>query len=182
MKKFVLLIAIMAIIIGCSHVDDYYPFAVGNKWNYRHTKITPTDTFINSVDMEITGTTIMGGKEVWVRAETWPIDTTTYEQTTYIEETENYIITYLIMEGETLTDTLVSFPLEERKTWGNYVATAPETVTVPAGTYTDCWKITANLGYGYGAYWYLASNVGVVKSVFGGYDIIILELEESSIK
>lgn len=163
MKKLLWLIPIIALIIGCgSTTSVYYPIAVGNTWVYQMMTTTivqidsvTADTTITTGDnnTEMTAETILNnGTPVFeiVTVITWD-DTlmSDVNDTSYIEETEDYIFSYGSLD-ETVPDTVLVLPIEDGNTWtvhsdSSMTITArvmgQQDVQVPAGTYTECWRI-----------------------------------------
>lgn len=149
-----------------------------------------------SVKTEITAkTTLNNGTEVYEQVMTMD----TLSETSYIQETDDYILAYTD-KAVTKPDTILALPLEEGKTWtvckdSAYTikgkAIGKESVTVPAGTYDDCWKIAtiyASSNFSDTSYIYLAPDVGLIK-VFESMKIdtnmtheFKMELESATIK
>lgn len=178
MKKLLLLIPFVALIIGCGGGGeaDYYPLAAGNEWNFSLTvNVTTPDTtltFTGTQDQKITEeTTLDDNTPVFEQMTimTTNIDTlTTMVDTSivYEEKTADYIFEYE-SKADTVPDTALALPLEEGKTWNvnsetKIVVIGQEDVTVPAGSYTDCWKAAVITGSDTG-YAYVAPDIGFVK-------------------
>ena len=173
MKKLLLLIPIIVLIIGCGgdDVTNYFPLTVGDEWNYdmTMTKITPTDTTVQTgtMDLDITEeTTLDNDTEVFEMIMTMTFDDTLipgFADTSYIEETEDYLLQYSNKAATVPNDTMLALPLELGKTWADYEVTAQANITVPAGTFNDCWEIRGLWGEEDSMYMYLAPKVGMVK-------------------
>ena len=180
MKKLLLLVPLIVFIISCAAEKgtNFYPLSVGNEWNYEATgTITTPDTSMTTegtMDQEITSsTTLDNGTSVLEQVMTFNIDMpiradTSYD-TTYVEETSDYILSY-DSKADTVADTMLALPLTDGKTWNvgdgmTAVVLGKETVTVPLGTYTDCWKLAWIMGTDT-MYVYLGNNVGLVKGLF----------------
>jgi hypothetical protein len=153
--------AVIMSTIACTEVNDYYPLAEGNTWVYQDSAMSATDTIVTFYETEITGHRQMHNKDLWVRVTTLSDGQC---DTTYLEEYNNYVFLY-INDYDTIPDTLLSLPLEQGKTWTvNYltIATVKEKliISVPAGTFFDCWRID----YNHDEY-YFAPDVGMVKMV-----------------
>jgi hypothetical protein len=179
-KKLIWLLPVIALIIGCGGDDaeNFFPLTVGNVWNYDllytmmgvdTTEVTGTST------TEITQeTTLDNNVAVFEQVTTMVWDDTTVMMnsvdTTYIQETEDYILIYYDLT-DTEPDTSLALPIEAGNTWTVYADTTDtltaevigqDDVTVPAGTYNDCWDITyTSLGQTQDD-WF-APDVGVVR-------------------
>ncbi len=201
MKKLLVFVPIALLIIGCGGGEkNYYPLTEGNTWNYRTiTNVTMPDTAFSdtsSMTTEITvKTTLNNGTEVYEQIAT----TDGGKDTSYVQETDDYILSYED-KADTEPDTMVALPLEEGKTWtvfndSTYTQTGKaigkESVTVPAGTYDDCWKIAyiyADSAFSETSFVYLAPDIGMVK-VYESTEIdtnmtseFTMELESATIK
>lgn len=201
MKKLLVFVPIALLIIGCGGGEkNYYPLTEGNTWNYRTiTTMTigdSTSSDTSSMTTEITvKTTLNNGTEVYEQIMTMEGST----DTSYVQETDDYILSYED-KADTEPDTMVALPLEEGKTWtvladSTYTETGKaigkESVTVPAGTYDDCWKIAyiyADSAFSETSFVYLAPDIGMVK-VYESTEIdtnmtseFTMELESATIK
>lgn len=171
MKKLLLLIPIIVLIIGCGgdDVTNYFPLTVDNEWNY-DMSMTRTDpdttiTETGTVELEITAeTTLDNGTEVFEMIMTMTFEDTLmpgFADTSYVEETEDYLFSYSNKSDTAPDDTMLALPLETGKTWADCEVMGQENVTVPAGTFNDCWKIREvdedTL------YMYMALDIGMVK-------------------
>ncbi|MCX7994366.1 MAG: hypothetical protein N3A65_01145 [candidate division WOR-3 bacterium] len=177
MKKLFVLVPVVLFLIGCGGGEkDYWPLSVGNVWEYQsQTKVTTPDTtftITDSLKIEITGeTTLNNGKKVFEA-----IMSNGGGDTTYWEKTDDYVFIY-DNKADTEPDTALVLPLEEGKTWNFhkdslYTETikiiGKESVTVPAGTYDDCWKamdIYSSTSITETSYVWLAPDVGQVKMI-----------------
>lgn len=175
-----LLIPTIVLIIGCGGDAVYFPLAVGNQWEYSITQtitLTLPDTSWentgNSVTEITAQTTLDNGNSVLelVTTTTWDdtlmTDTTV---TTYVEETEDYMLIY-DNKADTAPDTSLMLPIEIANTWTVYSDSADTMtayvvgkaiVTVPADSYDDCWQIEYTFGGGLNTDWF-APDFGVVR-------------------
>lgn len=175
MKKFLLLIPIIVLIIGCGgdDVTNYYPLTVDNEWNYdmTMTEIIVIDTVTSDTTVvtgtnasEITAeTTLDNGTEVFEMIMTMTFDNTLipgFADTSYVKETEDYLLSYS-NKSDTAPDTMLALPLETGKTWADYEVMGQENITVPAGTFNDCWEIREVDEDT--VYMYVALDIGMVK-------------------
>lgn len=209
MKKLLCLLPVIALIISCGGTTSvYYPIAVGNTWIYQMTTTTivqidsvTADTTITTgeTDTEMTvETTLDNGTPVFeiVSIITWD-DTlmSDVNDTSYIEETEDYIFSYGSLD-ETEPDTALVLPIEDGNTWTVHSDTSmtitatvmgQQDVQVPAGTYTECWRIAWVTTPGNDtSYNYYAPDVGSVLCEHTHMDSVtsvevITELESATI-
>ncbi|OGC38800.1 hypothetical protein A2Y85_08045 [candidate division WOR-3 bacterium RBG_13_43_14] len=179
MKKLVLSLALVLLIIGCGGEKAVFPLTVGNEWTYGLSVITETtdtsgvvaDTMTATTTSQINSeTTLDDSTAAFENISSMEYDDTLmtdFTDTSYVVETDDYILGY-DSKSDTEPDTLFVLPVEEGNTWAqNSTTTAvvlgKEDVTVPAGTYNDCWEI----GYittGETTYTYYAPGTGNVKS------------------
>lgn len=173
MKKLLLLIPLVVLIVGCGSDEEgtvFYPLSAGNEWNYNMsmTRTTPTDTTVEtgSDKLEITAeTTLDNGTAVFEWVLTITFDDTLVPDiidTSYIEETEDYILQYDAKTDTVPSDTMLALPLETGKTWADYEVMGQEDVTVPAGTFNDCWEVR-EVDDEFTLYVYWAPDVGAVR-------------------
>ena len=173
MKKLLLLIPLVVLIVGCGSDEEgtvFYPLSVGNEWNYNMsmTRTTPTDTTVEtgSDKLEITAeTTLDNGTAVFEWVLTITFDDTLMPDiidTSYIEETEDYILQYDAKADTVPSDTMLALPLETGKTWADYEVMGQEDVIVPAGTFNDCWEVR-EVDDEFTLYVYWAPDVGAVR-------------------
>ncbi|UCC12942.1 MAG: hypothetical protein JSW02_05295 [candidate division WOR-3 bacterium] len=179
MKKLIWVLPVLALIIGCGgdEAENFFPLAVGNVWNYDllYTEMNvDTTEYTGTSTTEITQeTTLDNDVAVFEQVTTMVWDDTTmntWVDTTYIRETEDYILIYYDL-ADTEPDTSLVLPVEEGNTWTVYADTTDtltaevvgqEDVTVPAGTYTDCWNV-AYTSLGQAQDDWFAPEVGVVR-------------------
>ena len=167
---------------------DFYPMTIGSTWDVTGSITTaPADAAPDTIQTstgrsEVTGTAeLTGGGEVvrFVHIDSTFLRTpeTTYVSfdTSYARQTDSYILAYSSLD-DTEADTALALPLELNKTWqvrvsGDTTVTgtvvAREDVTVPAGTYRDCWKVEMTTTIGADTplsmyYWY-ADGIGRVR-------------------
>ncbi|MGB9720643.1 MAG: hypothetical protein ACPL28_04070 [bacterium] len=176
MKKLIVLAPVILFLISCGGGEkDYWPLTVGNVWNYQMiaTITAPDTTFADSSTMkwEVTGETTLDNNtavfEVVNSGEG-------YADTSYYQKTDNYLFIYEA-KADDVPDTVLALPIEEGGTWtvhkdSLYTETmrvmSKETVTVPAGTYDDCWKamdIYNDGVFAETAYVWLAPDLGWIK-------------------
>jgi len=175
-KKLLLLIPIIVLIIGCGGDDEtnYFPITVGNEWNYdmTMTQIIVIDTMTSDTTVqtgtnssEITAeTTLDNSTAVFEMIMTMTFDDTlipVFADTSYVEETEDYLLTYSNKSDTVPNDTMLALPLETGKTWADYEVMGQKNVTVPAGTFNDCWEIREVDEDT--IYMYVALDIGMVK-------------------
>ncbi len=176
MKKLLVLVPLALLIIGCGGGEkNYYPLSEGNTWNYRTiSTMTIGDSTIvdtGSVTTTITvKTKLNDGTDVYEQI----TNSEGYADTSYVQETDNYILGY-DDKADVSPDTTVTLPVEEGNTWtvfsdSEYTETGKvmgkENVTVPAGSFDDCWKIAYITEFDSEvetSYVYLAPDVGLVK-------------------
>jgi hypothetical protein len=207
-KKLLLLIPIIVLIIGCGGDDgtNYFPLTVDNEWNYDMTITTiividtvtsDTTVLTGTQNQEITAETVLdNGTAVFEETMimTMEIDTlTTIVDTSifYIEETEDYLLGY-DTKADTIPDTVAVLPPETGKTWNVDDSTTAEyigqeSVTVPAGTFSNCWKMVQVESTNDTTWIYLAENVGPVKINWTDIETdttntMLMELETYTIK
>jgi hypothetical protein len=182
MKKLFLLLPLVILIIGCGGGEkNYFPLAVGNQWYYAVTTTvhitTPDTTFIQAgtIKQELSReATLTNGRKAFEFINTSTIDTMTNVDTSYVEATDDYVLSYDSL-ADSRPDTTIAKPLEEGKTWTVTSETADTTkavvigqesnVQVPAGTYDDVWKV-AYIVHTDTAFWYWAPDVGMIKETF----------------
>ncbi|MEO0206810.1 MAG: hypothetical protein ABIL22_09090 [candidate division WOR-3 bacterium] len=176
MKKLLVLVPVVLFLISCGGGEkDYWPIAVGNVWNYQTiaTITTPDTTMTDSSTMkiEVTRETTLDNNTAVFEIVSSGED---YADTSYWQKTDNYFFWY-DNKAETEPDTILTLPIEEGDSWtvhkdSSYTETiritGKESVTVPAGTYDDCWKAMDIYTYGTMAetsYIWLAPDVGWIK-------------------
>lgn len=171
---------------------DYNPLEVGYKWEYETITTTiqhlPTDT-ITSTDTTISTTEITGtdklssGEEVYVAVTTTLSNTTvsspTMKDTTYIRKDEDSVYVYQTLEDTVPYKEPVELGIGTTWTWSftqdtitttlTYKVESKEDVTVTAGAYKDCLKISTTQtppipNTTLTQYQYRAEDVGTVKS------------------
>lgn len=180
MKKLIWLLPVIALIISCGgdEAENFFPLAVGNVWNYdllyTMMGVDTTEYTGTSTTEIIQETTLDNNVDVFEQVTTTVWDDTTVMvnsvDTTYIQETEDYILIYYDL-ADTEPDTSLVLPIEEGNTWTVYADTTDtltaevigqEDVAVTAGTYIDCWDIMyTSLGQTQDD-WF-APDVGVVR-------------------
>ncbi|UCD06590.1 MAG: hypothetical protein JSV98_04985 [candidate division WOR-3 bacterium] len=181
MKKLIWLLPLMALIVSCNGESDgenYFPLAVGNIWNYNivYRMIMTTDTtqYTGTSTTEITRETILNSNIDVLEQ----VTTTLWDDTTMTDHVDT---TYLLSDGDRMLiyndladtdpDTGLVFPFEQGSTWTVYADTTDtltaevlgqDDITVPAGTYSDCWDVRfTSLGQTQDN-WF-AEGVGIVR-------------------
>ena len=160
MKKIMWLLPVIALLISCGgeeEVDNYFPLTTGNTWTYDmvyRMMLVDTTEYTGTSTTEITReTTLNNNVEVFEQVTTmiWD-DTTTMPNsvdTTYIQATDEYIFIYDDL-ADIAPDTSLALPIEQGNTWTVYADTTDTLtaevieqvdITVPAGTYANCWDI-----------------------------------------
>lgn len=165
---------ITAIVTGCETLQtvdatggrEYFPNTDGYIWNYRSTQTGTTE--IGLVKYSFNGTTTVGGLTVQKYKGEAFLGTLANTSESLMRVTDTDVKTY----GSTTSPTTEAtnyfiFPLKIGNKWlisGTNEATvvAQENVSVPAGTYINCFKIRYPYGSSYTDMW-LAKNVGIVK-------------------
>jgi len=176
MKQLLVLVPVVLFLVGCGGGEkDYWPVTVGNIWNYQQvTNVTAPDTtitFTDTMKVEVTKeTTLDNNTAVFEVIQS----SGTYADTSYWQKTDEYLFWY-DNKADTEPDTTLVFPIEEGNSWNihkdsSYTETmhviGKESVTVPAGTYDDCWKgmdIRSHGTIAETAYFWLAPDIGWVK-------------------
>jgi len=180
MKKIMWLLPVIALLISCGgdeEVDNYFPLTVGNTWTYDmmyKMMLVDTTEYTGTSTTEITReTTLNNNIEVFEQVTTMTWDDTTMTNsvdTTYIQTTDDYMLIYDDL-ADTDPDTSLVLPIAQGNTWTVYADTADTVtaevieqvdITVPAGTYANCWDIQyTSLGQIQNN-WF-ALDVGIVK-------------------
>jgi hypothetical protein len=179
MKKLMWLLPLVALIVSCGgEEDEYLPLAVGNVWNYDMTYLMITNDTLQTAGTsvtEVTGeTTLDNDVDVLEYVETMTWDDTLLVpnsvDTSYLLENDDYLLIYDDL-ADTLPDTSLVLPIEQGNAWVVYAdsvdtltaeVVGQETVTVPAGTYDDCWDIEYT-SLGQTQHNWFALDVGIVK-------------------
>lgn len=146
-----LLTGILLVSAGCDlsgGPPDYFPLTAGNRWEYAELelRVTPdsTDTLSReTVTIELPGRTrLASGDSAWVVVTTQAGSA----DTTFYRETDGRVLSYEDPDDDEPV-TFLSLPLEQDATWwvdeDIYArVVGKEALTVAAGRYKDCWKIT----------------------------------------
>jgi hypothetical protein len=184
MKKLMWLLPLVALIVSCGgEEDEYLPLAVGNTWNYDMTylmiyidTVEATGTSVTEVTAEATLDNDVDVLE-FVETMTWDTLLPNTAETTYLYETDDYLLIYDDL-ADTVPDTSLVLPFEEGNTWLVYAdsldtltaeVVGQETVTVPAGTFEDCWDIEYT-SLGQTQHNWFALDVGPVKHFMQAMD------------
>lgn len=168
---------------------DYWPMAEGNCWHFRDMTIrTPPDSASDTTVFEDATVWRCCDKETMDDGEqAWAVDVGDGD-TAFFRETGDAVLVYA-SRSETEPDTWLCFPLEQGRVWeyGNsaMVVRGKETVSVPAGTYRNCWKVQllGLLDQDFDFHTWFAPDVGMVKTEMAieseGYSYVSrLELTE----
>lgn len=160
MRRMMLLLPVLCLIIGCGSedtADGFFPVAVGNVWTYDMTYrmiVMDTIEYLGTSTTEITGEAVTNSNvEVFEQVTSMIWDDTTMmtnsADTTYIYLSDDHMLIYNDL-ADLAPDTSLVLPVEQGNTWTVYADTADTMtaevieqadVTVPAGTYEDCWDI-----------------------------------------
>ncbi|UCD20368.1 MAG: hypothetical protein JSU64_04310 [candidate division WOR-3 bacterium] len=174
MKIVLLFIPAMLFFINCrtEHAQDYHPLAVGLQWEY---SVTQTDT-VTIAGIQVSTITAAvsspyGTLFEQVTSTDWE-DTSTaaWLDTSYLQENDGNVLFYNDL-NDSEPDTLLVLPLVLGNTWT--VRTEPwgdmtgevlglEEVSVPAGTFTESWRIRYT-GLDDTGYSWFGPDVGLVK-------------------
>ncbi|MFO7675287.1 MAG: hypothetical protein R6X12_03085 [bacterium] len=163
---------------------DFFPTAVGSSWRYEAEMVLlPSDTILTQVtNLRVTGTAPLGAggtAAVFVTTDSLrqrvPWDTLLVNSdTSWILKDSRWVLDF---DGpnDDKPDTMLVLPLELNKTWQVLVkadttvwgtVVKRENITVPAGTFADCWAVEYEYSYTGGSYklthWY-AEEVGWVR-------------------
>lgn len=137
--------------------DDYFPLKVGNEWTY---EVTNGGTFCGSGEVvsKVRESFDKGGV---THFKVDPICKYYGPGAQIIWEENDKIYTYIATSA---VSNILSLPPEQDKTWSiNSAVSATwhkvESITVPAGTFTNCWEVRQNK---WGAAIY-CPNIGAVR-------------------
>ena len=154
-----------------SAASDYWPCAIGNMWEYVFTitlvTADTTVTGIGSITLTIVGDTVLiNDQQVFMQEYVTIMDNSVDRDTYYIADTDTSILRYYSL-NDTIPDVMLEFPLEIGNSWivgGSQTAAVlgREPVSVPAGTYYNCFEV-AYAVYDDTVYDYYAANTGIVK-------------------
>jgi len=187
MKKYLLvlfLVAISTMMIGCNITSsggssgggaEYFPNTNGNSWTFKSvgTQNTPSSatTLIATTEMTVDGTTTVDSMTVQIFRS---VSTSSYGVSTseaLVLVNSNGVYTYgSVSSPSTEAITTMEFPLSVGSRWTGYGTSevevvAKETVTVPAGTFNNCYKLSSITGNpSQVSYLWVGPNVGFVKS------------------
>ena len=183
-------LAVAAILLSVNiYGANYFPLSVGNIWYYSSSSLISSQTETNSITSDTTvgnihyykshtvintGTTIdsidswqyISGNDVYAT-----IDLTQPDQKTKIAQ-----LTY--KEGDTIYAGLDTLSI-------TMVATSGGTVTVPAKTYKNTWKLSGSQtvsGANVTSTSYFADGVGLIKSVNGLSELAAITMVLDSVK
>lgn len=200
MKRIVIVMVIAVsfvgmILLGCgqgggSSSDEggveYYPHTSGHSWQYSTVPIL--GTYITTFE----GTKIVGDVETQMLKTTSVLTAggSIYHEM-YYKITDAAVTSYGSDTPTTETATYLSFPLKVGKSWIYNVTNgddaivtvlAKETVTVPAGTFSNCFKISSTReSWGNTQTWeWFAPNVGYIKNCTVTSGVITATLELTS--
>jgi hypothetical protein len=177
------LVIFAGLLIGCSQETntgsttggrEYFPNTDGYSWTYRVSSPATTETA--TMKFTAAGTTTAGGVTVQkIRAEmTYGSSVSTMEALVRVTETDVSLYSSVTVTTPEVSK-MIAFPLSVGSSWIVYRSAsvtqeasvvAQENITVPAGSYTGCFKMRMPSFSLYGASTietWLAKNVGVVK-------------------
>jgi len=141
--------------------QDYYPNTDGYSWTYLRHFSDKGDTQIEKITYRGTTQINFMTAQIAIRETVFQGNISTSESYFKVDNTAVYRTQ--IVANNTVLAPLFGFPLYVGKFSGVSTVTALEDVTVPAGTFTKCFKLTytdADLTYNI----WLAQNVGMVKA------------------
>jgi len=180
MKKLMWLLPLVALIVSCGGEEEeaYMPLAVGNEWTYN---VMYQMIYIDTV--EVTGTavtaitrfaTLANDEDAYEFVETITWDDTLITpnsiDTSYLLETDEYLLIYDDL-ADTMPDTSLVLPFVDGNSWTVYADSVDtliaevlgqEAVTVPAGTFDDCWVVEYT-SLGQTQHNWFARDVGIAK-------------------
>jgi hypothetical protein len=201
MKRLLLLIPVIAI-IGCGLFGskDYFPLAVDNQWVYNllatmgASDTVATGLYTNDITTKIT----IGGDDAYIMTAKdsvyliSPDSAFVTTETIYLRDTKDAFLSY--SDTTEAPDTFLFKDLKLDKTWTTIVGTdttvstvvLQEDVTVPAGTYNDCWKVKMVHNSETPNYYWFGSGTGLVKQSFQVINTdtidLLIELKSKTIK
>jgi len=180
-KKFIPVLIVLMIITGCDQFFDqarrgeFYPLSDGNEWIYRGSD----DQGAWEERYMINGTTKhYGGFTVYV--EEWYYNNTP-QPPSYLYQDDSGLYIYYFLDSYTYFQ-LLKFPLELNNEWEfdygidtyEMKYTAIEDVVVPAGTFTDTYRVLAKHNKEpYLIYWY-KMGIGIIKYEWIGEEVLEL--------
>jgi len=156
--------------------DDYFPNEVGYHWTYRWLN----DATVGTIEVKIVDSKpLSGGQEAKVWRYTYNNGSNIYIDTLWVISTNNEVSIY---NNFCLSDSSQMpyerlhyfFPLENGRQWFTNVPQGDttkvlnhETVSVPAGTFDDVYRISKDVGYatnaGVNDTLYFKEHIGLVK-------------------
>lgn len=183
MKKLWIIVSVMvslgllvfAIAIGCAKVtktsvsggSEYFPHEDTYSWRYNHSESTTGE--VTETKATFTGTASVDSISAQIFTHEYNVGTPSAQKFDVLYKVTDTAVLQYGLATSPMTDplTYLAFPLEVGKSWmmgGTKVqVVAIETVTVPAGTFNNCFKISyPSTGYEY-SYTWLAPNVGRIK-------------------
>ncbi|UCF71548.1 MAG: hypothetical protein JSW49_04560 [candidate division WOR-3 bacterium] len=180
MKKTLLFIPALILIISCTADDDtadYHPLAVGYSWEYdviQTDSQTQTAVQISTITAEVVSS--HGTLFEQVTSTDWEdTSTTAWLDTSYLQERGGNVLFYNDI-NDSEPDTLLVLPLVLGNTWTVRIepwgsmtgeVLGLEDLAVPAGTFTECWRIQYT-GLDDTGYSWFAPDVGLIKHEAAG--------------
>jgi hypothetical protein len=183
MKRLLLLIPVI-IIVGCGLFGgkDYMPLTVNNQWVYNMLETVTVSSVMDTAATAVTTNTItskttIGGDDAYIMTTKdsmhmySPYDTIIVSTgSAYIRDTKDAILSYG-SDTTSAPDTFLLKDLKLDKTWTQISGTdtsvstvvLQEDVTVPAATYSNCWKVKVVHNSGTPYYYWFADGTGMVK-------------------
>lgn len=163
------------LLIGCGNEEDgedYHPLSVGLQWEYA---VTQTDTLmitgiqVSTITVEVSSPHGILFEQV-TSTEWDDTSTTAWLDTSYIQEKDGNVL-FCSDLNDSEPDTLLVLPLAMGNTWT--VRTEPwgdttgeavgiENITLPAGTFNNCWHVEYTGLNATGHSWF-ARDVGLIK-------------------
>ena len=180
MQKNFLFAVLAILIVNCAvdeEAEDYHPLSVGLHWEYAVTQIdTTTITGFQVSTITAAVSSSYGTLYEQVTTTQWD-DTsmTAWLDTSYLQEKEGNVLFYSDL-NDPEPDTFFVMPLALGSTWRVRIepwgdmtgeAIGLEDVTLPAGTFTECWHVEYT-GLNATSHSWLAPGIGLIKHHFVG--------------
>jgi hypothetical protein len=183
-------VALLLVVVGCSlfSAADYFPLALNDTWTYRMTTtfsmkgtIDTSYTITDSSRTKVLSTATVQGKSGWALE-----SGLTHTDTGYVVEESDKLLSYSSLT-DSHPDMILKLPLADNATWvvdsspysGRTRATVKgkEAITVPAGSFSDVWKVEfkAESTATTPIYYYFAGNVGLAKFAMSSGDTTATE-------
>jgi hypothetical protein len=167
--------------VGCATVSsggsggsNYFPSTNGYSWNYETFYTSSSSwsvtSYVSTSEFTFDGTTTVDSTTVQIFRSTYISQYgVSTSETLFLVNDQGAFMYGPLQSPTTEAVTFLQFPLSVGAQWMAYDATvevvAKETVTVPAGTFNDCYKIDmVPNDPTYTSYLWFGPNVGIVKS------------------